>query len=146
MKTIVAVTSQNKKTVTKHAGECRNYFIYAIENNKIASRQVWELHDNEILKYTFHEDKSANPKNVLYDVDILLTGSIGRGGVNRLANQNVTAYVIKEKDPDTAVEKLIKGTLEAFAPVSHHKDYSNKDKHNVHCKNCNGHQHTNQDH
>jgi len=136
METIVAVTSQNKKTVTKHAGECRNYFIYAIKNNKITSRKVLELLDNEILKYTFHKDKSANPKNLLYDVDILLTGSIGRGGVNRLANQNVTAYVIREKDPDTAVDKLIKGTLEAFAPVSHRNRHPDKK-----CTNCGGRHH-----
>ena len=141
METIVAVTSQNKKTVTKHAGECRNYFIYTIKNNEIVFKKVLELEDNEILKYTFHEDKSTSPKNLLYDVDILLTGSIGPGGVNRLANQNVTAYVIKEKDPDIAIEKLIKGTLEAFAPVSHHKSHENKDKHNSHCKNYDGHHH-----
>jgi len=135
METIVAVTSQNKKTVTKHAGECRNYLIYTIKNNEIVFKKVLELHDNEILKYTFHEDKSANPKNLLYDVDILLTGSIGPGGVNRLANQNVTAYVIKEKDPDIAIEKLIKGTLEAFAPISHGK---HSHGHDEKCENCNG--------
>jgi len=135
METIVAVTSQNKKTITKHAGECRNYLIYTIKNNEITSKKVMELHDNEILKYTFHEDRSANPKNLLYDVDILLTGSIGPGGVNRLANQNVTAYVIKEKDPDIAIEKLIKGTLEAFAPISHGKHHhGNGNDHK--CSNC----------
>lgn len=146
METIIAVTSQNKKTVTKHAGECRNYFIYTILKNEVTSKKVLELHDNEILKYTFHEDKSTNPKNILYDVDVLLTGSIGHDGVNQLANQNVTAYVIKEKDPDMAVEKLIKGTLEAFAPVSHHRDFGNKDKHNSHCKNCHSHYHNEQQH
>ncbi len=127
METIVAVTSQNKKTVTKHAGECRNYLIYTIKNNEITSKKILELKDNEILKYTFHEDKSTSPKNLLYDVDILLTGSIGPGGVNRLANQNVTAYVIKDKDPDIAIEKLIKGTLEAFSPVSHGKHHHGHD-------------------
>jgi predicted Fe-Mo cluster-binding NifX family protein len=121
MKAVVAITSQNKKTVTKHAGECRNYLIYTIEKDIIAGKKVLELQDNEILKYTFHHDKSENPKNVLFDMDILLTGSIGQGGINKLANQNVTAYIIKEKDPDVAIEKLIKGTLEAFAPVSHSK-------------------------
>lgn len=138
METIIAVTSQNKKTVTKHAGECRNYFIYTILKNEVTSKKVLELHDNEILKYTFHEDKSNDPKNILYDVDILLTGSIGPGGVNNLAKQNVTAYVIKEKDPDVAVEKLIKGTLEAFAPVSHGKHH-----HGEKCSNCDDHHHAN---
>lgn len=121
MKTTVAVTSQNKKTVTKHAGECRNYLIYTIDNDTIISKKILELQKNETLKYTFHEDQSENPKNLLYDVDILLTGSIGKGGINRLANQNVIAYLIQEKDPDAAIDKLIKGTLEAFAPVSHAK-------------------------
>lgn len=121
MKTIVAITSQNKKTITKHAGECRNYLIYTIEKDVITNKKVLELQDNEILKYTFHDDKSKNPKNLLFDVDILLTGSIGQGGVTKLANQNVTAYIIEEKDPDMAIDKLIKGTLEAIAPVSHKK-------------------------
>ena len=133
METIVAVTSQNKKTVTKHAGECRNYLIYTIKNDIVSKKRILELQDNEILKYTFHEDKSSNPKNLIYDVDILLTGSIGQVGINRLANQNVTAYVINEKDPDIAIEKLIKGTLEAFAPVSH--DHHRHD-HDRKCSNC----------
>ncbi len=121
MKATVAITSQNKKTVTNHAGSCRNYLIYTIEDDQVTNKQTLELSTNETLKYTFHEDQSENPKNLLFDVDILLTGSIGSGGINHLARQNVTAYIIEEKDPELAIEKLIKGTLEAFAPVSHRK-------------------------
>ncbi|MCK5639000.1 MAG: hypothetical protein KAH67_09820 [Flavobacteriaceae bacterium] len=142
MKSIVAITSQNKKTITKHAGECRNYLLYTIENDIVKDKKILELQDNEILKYTFHEDKSSNPKNLLFDVDILLTGSIGPGGVNKLAIQNVTAYVIKEKDPDIAIEKLINGTLEALAPVSHghghHHHGHHGHNHDEKCENCNG--------
>ena len=119
MKTIVAITSQNKKTVTKHAGECKNYLIYTIEEYKVTNKIILELQENETLKYTFHIDQNENPKNSLFDVDIILTRSIGRGGVNRLAKQNVIAYIIEEKDPEMAIEKLIKGTLEAITPVSH---------------------------
>ena len=120
MKTKVAITSQNKRTITKHAGECRNYLIYTIEDDKVISKEVLELAPNETLKYTFHEDTSANPYNKLYEMDLLLTGSIGGGAINRLAHQNVAAYVIEEKDPDTAIEKLIQGTLQAYAPQHHH--------------------------
>ena len=119
MKTIVAITSQNKKTITKHAGQCRNFLIYTIENDKVTNKRILELGSDETLKYTFHEDSSKDPKNLIFDVDILITGSIGEGGINRLAKQNVTAYIVDEKDPDIAIDKLIKGTLEAFAPVSH---------------------------
>ncbi len=119
MKTLIAITSQNKKTITKHAGQCRNFLIYTIEKDKITNKRILELEPNETLKYSFHEDKSKDPKNLIFDVDVLLTGSIGEGGVNKLAKQNVTAYIVEEKDPETAVKKLIKGTLEAFSPVSH---------------------------
>ena len=33
MKTIVAVTFQNKKTIFNHTGKCRNYLIYTIKGN-----------------------------------------------------------------------------------------------------------------
>ncbi len=121
MKTIVAVTSQNKKTVTNHAGRCTNYTIFTIENDKISDTRMVELKDNETLRFTFHDDENTNPKNLLFDVDILLSGSIGKGVIEKLTTQNVAAYIIKEKDPTLAVEKLINGTLEAFAPISHRR-------------------------
>jgi len=131
MKIKVAITSQNKRTVTKHAGECRNFLIYTIENEKVISKEVLSLEGNQTLKYTFHEDPSEIPFNPVYEMDILLSGSIGRGGINKLAMNNVAAYVIREKDPDVAVEKLLNGTLEAFEPVSnhHHHDHDHHDHH-----------------
>jgi predicted Fe-Mo cluster-binding NifX family protein len=54
---------------------------------------------------------------------------------------NVAAYVIQEKDPDTAVEKLLNGTLEAFEPDSHHHDH-HEHVHEGSCGgNCGGHHH-----
>ncbi|MDH3322289.1 MAG: hypothetical protein OEM04_04815 [Flavobacteriaceae bacterium] len=123
MKTIVAITSQNKKTISKHAGKCQNYYIYTIENYQVTGKDFIELQADEILKNTFHQEKNKQPKNLLFDVDILLTGGMGSKGIELLAKQNVTAYVIKEKDPEIAIDKLIKGTLEAMAPVSHRKTY-----------------------
>ncbi|MEN8186407.1 MAG: NifB/NifX family molybdenum-iron cluster-binding protein [Bacteroidota bacterium] len=129
MKTTVAVTSQNKRTVTNHAGKCTSYLIYTIEKDKVTNKRLLELEHNETLRYTFHEDQTEDPKNYLFDVDILLSGSIGKGVVDRLATQNVAAYVIREKDPDFAVEKLVKGTLEAFAPISHRRGGGSCDDH-----------------
>ena len=66
-------------------------------------------------------------------MDILLTQGIGQGAILRLSKQNVTVYTVKEEDPDIAIKKLINGTLEAFAPVSNHKNHAS-------C-NCGGHHH-----
>lgn len=130
MKIKVAITSQNKRTVTKHAGECRNFLVYTIEDEKVISKEVLSLESNQTLKYTFHEDPSEIPFNHIYEMDILLTGSIGVGGVKKLAVNNVAAYVILEKDPDAAIEKLLNGTLEAVE--THHHGPHDHDHHHHH--------------
>ena len=119
MKTIIAVSSQNKRTVSAHAGTCRNYYIYEIEDNIVISKNLLELNKEETLKYTFHEDTSESPKNKLFAVNIILTGGIGSGATAKLATRNIKAYVIEEKDPDTAVNLIIKGELEAVIPTEH---------------------------
>jgi predicted Fe-Mo cluster-binding NifX family protein len=119
MKTRIAVTVQNKETISAHAGACRNYFIYEIEDDKVTNKYLLELAKNETLKYTFHEDESENPQNKLFDVNIILTGGIGAGANAKLAIRDVKAYVIEEENPDIAIEKIIKGELQAVIPAEH---------------------------
>ena len=122
MKTIVAVTAQNRKTIFEHAGKCRNFLIYTIDDNVIIKKNLLELSEEETLHHFFHQEKSdVNATNSLFDVDILLTRGIGDGAIQKLAMQNVVCYKIEETDPDTAINKLINGTLEAMSPVSHDK-------------------------
>ncbi len=120
MKTIVAITSQNKKTVTKHVGKCLNFLIYTIENEEVTNKRVLELQPNEILKNIIHDDQNLNSNYWIYDVNILLSGSMGSGARDHLAKKNVAAFIVKEKDPDITIEKLIDGTLEAFVPAAAH--------------------------
>ncbi|VAW24756.1 hypothetical protein MNBD_BACTEROID04-1512 [hydrothermal vent metagenome] len=124
MKTIVAVTAQNRKTVFEHAGMCTNFLIYTINNNIIENKKLLELPKEESLHNVFHGNTNGS---VLFDVDILLTGGIGNGAIQKLANHNVACYKIEEKDPDKAIHKLINGTLEAVSPISHDKSGCNCD-------------------
>ena len=117
MKTLVAVTSQNKKDITGHAGHCRVFYMYSIENDEIIKKDLLELKKEEVLHEILHADKPV--RSELFDADIMLTGGIGGGAVQKLATHNVACYIVEEKDPDVAIEKLIKGVLEAYAPVSH---------------------------
>lgn len=120
MKTLVAITSQNRKSITEHAGRCRNFFIYTIVNDRVVKKELLELSSGETLHEVFHSEKPTH--SVLFDVDILLTGGIGNGAIQKLAVNNVTCYIVREKDPDEAISKLMKGVLEAIAPVSHKSD------------------------
>ena len=124
MKTIVAVASQNKKIIFEHAGKCRNFLIYTINDTNIESKNVLELAKNETLHHTSHNENGIF-NSFLSGVDILLTRGIGEGLVQKLARNNVACYKIEDIDPDTAIEKLINGTLEAVAPVSHNKSGCN---------------------
>lgn len=125
MKTIVAVTAQNRKTIFEHAGKCRNFLIYTIDDNVIINKNLLELSEEETLHNFFHQENNSNATSSLFDIDILLTRGIGDGAIQKLAMQNVVCYKIEETDPDTAINKLIKGTLEAVAPVSHDKSGCN---------------------
>ncbi len=39
----IAVTSQNRKSITEHAGRCRKFWIFMIEENRIVDRKLLEL-------------------------------------------------------------------------------------------------------
>ena len=118
----VAITAQNRKTVSSHAGACRNYFIYTINDDGSYEKELLELEKNELLRYTFHDDNSENPQNIIFKMDVILTGGIGQGAVKRLAQQNVMARIIKETDPDIAIEKFLNKTLAFFEPENHHQN------------------------
>ena len=119
----VAITTQNRKTISSHAGACRNYLIYTISDEGSYEKELLELEKNETLRYTFHDDTSENPQNKIFDMDVLLTGGIGQGGVKRLASKNVITRVIKELEPDVAIEKFIAKTLDFFEPENHHQGH-----------------------
>lgn len=149
MKTTVAITSQNKKTVTNHAGKCLNFLIYTIENDEITNKRVIELQADEILKHTIQKDQNIDSNNWLFDVNILLTGSMGNSAKEYLARQNVAAFIIREKDPEITIEKLINGTLEAFVPAvqqgngrgncnNHHHHHHHEHNHEGGCNHNHG--------
>ncbi len=124
MKTIVAVASQNRKVIFEHAGKCRNFIIYTILDNTIVSKELLELSKEETLHNIAREYISIT-KSSFFDIDILLTRGIGNGLIQKLSNQNIACYKIEETDPDTAINKLMNGTLEAIAPVSYEKSGCN---------------------
>lgn len=117
MKNIVAVTFQNKNTIFNHTGKCRNYLIYTIKGAVVESKRLLELSENETLRY-FFQNENVVKKHILLESDILLTRGIGNGAIEKLAKYGIACYKIEETDPDIAIDKLIKGTLEAMAPIS----------------------------
>jgi len=102
----IAVTSQNRKSITEHAGRCRKFWVFVAENNKIVDRELLELPKEQ----AFHESSPHDP-HPLDDIDVLIAGGLGQGLVMRLAQKGIKGLVTKESDQEKAVLLYLNGSL-----------------------------------
>jgi len=128
--TLIALTAQNRRSITPHAGMCRNFLLFEVEDGCIRGPRLIEL-DRE---QTFHElqDGQAHP---LDGVDAVITAGMGSGLQRKLARRGVQAFVTSETDPQRAVELFSEGRLPIQdIPESSHQHHS----HGGHgCGHCN---------
>lgn len=94
----IAVASQNRKAVTAHAGKCRRFWIYEIQDGEVTGRDLLELTKDQ----SFHE---APPymSHPLDEVSVLICGGMGEGLKHRLGVKGIEAVVTQETDPDKVV-------------------------------------------
>ena len=115
----IAITSQNRRTITEHAGKCRNFWLYDIENEQIAGKRLVEL----AMEESFHASHSGLPVP-LAGINTLITGSMGSNLFRRLLDLGVQPLLACEEDPDRAVADFLAGCLltrsPAFACADHH--------------------------
>jgi predicted Fe-Mo cluster-binding NifX family protein len=102
----IAVTSQNRRTITEHAGKCRKFWVYDIEQGQVTGKTLLELP----IEQSLHES-SPQESHPLDAVQVLITGGMGPGLQNRLAGKGITALMTAETDPDQAVAAYLQGTL-----------------------------------
>ena len=144
MKAKVAVTSnKNGDRIAEHAGHVVYFKIYEIdEHDGLTGSKVIKVNKEHTLHNLLHNPNTNPEEHEVLTSQILLTGGIGLGGINKLAHLGVRAYIVEEKNPDEAVEKLISGTLRAVDPRTidhshhhHHHDHEHGDH------DCDGHHH-----
>ena len=110
----IAVTSQNRRDITEHAGRCRNYWVFNVEGGRVAGRSLLELPKEA----SFH-DSSPHAEHPLDGVDLLIAGGMGEGLRARLARKGIEAVVTTERDPERAVVLWLADSLPRAAPHSH---------------------------
>jgi predicted Fe-Mo cluster-binding NifX family protein len=117
MTTKIAISSQDQKTVTGHAGRCQNFFIYTVDQEGKFEKEAVHYEKDNTLHEGIHGTKGEHP---LFDMDIILTLDLGQGAISVLETKGVRVYMIQEENPDTAITKLIDGSLKAYvAPEAH---------------------------
>lgn len=120
----IAVASQNKTAITEHAGHCRKFWIYETNATEILGKQLLELSPEQ----SFH-DSSPHESHPLDDVQVLITGGMGRGLVQRLQKKDIEAIVTKETDLDKAVSAYLDGSLVREEAECHEHEGEHKHQH-----------------
>lgn len=103
----IAVTSQNRKTVTEHAGKCRKFWIYDVNAGRVTGKALLELP----IEQSLHESPSGQA-HPLDAVDVLITAGIGSGLQQRLLQRGIESIVTSEEDPDQAVAVFLADELD----------------------------------
>jgi predicted Fe-Mo cluster-binding NifX family protein len=110
----IAVASQNRKTVTGHAGKCRKFWIFEVDGKAIVNKTLLELP----IAQSFHAFRGAEP-HPLQGAQVLIAGGMGDGLARRLAGMGIAGLVTSETDPDRAVAAWLAGTLPLGQPEAH---------------------------
>ena len=98
----IAITSQNKHSVTGHAGKCRKFWIYQIDDGKVAYKELLELP----LEQSFHASSPQEP-HPLDDIQVFITGGMGEGLRRRLMVKQIEAVVTEETDLEKVIEQYL---------------------------------------
>ena len=123
----IAVASQNRKTVTGHAGKCRKFWIYQIAGKQVTSRDLLELP----IEQSFHESDHGQP-HPLDGVNVLICGGMGQGLQQRLKQKGILGIATSETDLERAVASWLDGTLPEAAPEDHEHGHAHEHHHAHH--------------
>jgi predicted Fe-Mo cluster-binding NifX family protein len=112
----IAVTSQNFRTVTGHAGKARRFLVFEADGGEVREVERLDLPK----EMSFHELQGDAPHPV-DGVDVLVTGGCGQGFVTRLARRGIRVVATGEADPAVAV--LLVSTGRPLPPPEPHEHH-----------------------
>ena len=116
----IAITCQNKKDVSGHAGKCTRFYIFDIKDNKeIVSKEFFEL-DPEMMLHNHFHGPTPEAHHPLFDMDVIITGDMGAGFPVKMQSKGIQAIMTDVKDIDEVIEKAIAGTLPMLQPSANH--------------------------
>lgn len=112
----IAVTSQNFRTVTGHAGKTRRFLIFEAG----ADGGVREVDRLDLPKgMAFHDFHGDGPHPV-DGVDVIITQGAGHGFTRRMNGRGIRVAVTTESDPAAAAAAFLDGTLKEAPPQQGH--------------------------
>jgi predicted Fe-Mo cluster-binding NifX family protein len=111
----VAVTSQNFRTVTGHAGMTRRFIVF----DAAAGSGVEEIARLDLPHAMAFHGFAGGP-HPIDGVEVLLTGGAGDGFVAKMAARGIRVVRTGQQDPRRAVEEVLRG--EVTPPLANDHD------------------------
>ena len=110
----IAVSSQNFRTITGHAGKSRRFIVYEADGGE-APREVQRLDLEPGM--SMHDYRGDDHPLFALGLQALVTQGAGQGFVQRMAQGGIRVYATSESDPLAAVARVAAGEpLPAAAP------------------------------
>ena len=109
---LIAVASQNFRTVTAHAGKSRRFLVFKVAPCR-APLEVDRLDlpkDQSILEF---KGEGTHPLDA---VDVVIAGSAGAGFVAHMEARGIRTVATTETDPVIAIARFMAGTLVSSTP------------------------------
>ncbi|HHO60025.1 MAG TPA: nitrogen fixation protein [Thiotrichales bacterium] len=111
----IAVTSQNFRTITGHAGKTRRFIIYKADA---------EGNPQEVARLDLSKEMSMHAwpggPHPIDAVDVLITAGCGDGFANKMVARDIVVIRTSEVDPLLAVRAVLDGQpLPPPAPHAH---------------------------
>lgn len=99
---LIAVTCQNARTVTPHAGRCRRFFLFGDGGGPMVG--TVELLQEEVLHAA-----PLGPEHPLAPIQVLISGGMGQDLYRRLSARGIQVYLTQESSPEMAVRLYLAG-------------------------------------
>ena len=112
----IAVTSQNFRTISGHAGKTRRFLIFDQDNtgNPVEVDRL-DL-PKEMSLHEYHGDDHP-----LFAFDVIITGGSGQGFIQRMTAHGLQVVTTSETDPYLAAGSVFRGEpLPPALPQDHH--------------------------
>lgn len=97
----VAITCQNRKTVSSHAGKCTHFFLFDTQKDMRQLERSIVLSPQQMFRH-----HRLNEEHPLMIADALITGSIGEGLIRQWQQAGKKVYVTAELDPVLALQTV----------------------------------------
>jgi predicted Fe-Mo cluster-binding NifX family protein len=111
----IAVTSQNFRTITGHAGKTRRFLVYQVDGAGVA-KEIQRLDlPKEMSLHEYHADDHP-----VFVLDALITAGCGENLHNRMQAHGVRVVTTSMTDPLDAVQRFSRNEdLPPAAPHDH---------------------------